>query len=623
MPPALDRAASRPTTGTNSASSSPRPSRKPTSCCARSCSSGSRPRPRPRDRRARAHPAAQGRPLRRAAACAASSSSDAAAAADDRRRLPLGIRRAIVELKAEYPPFGLREIAAHLPAPLRPPGQPPHRRAGAGHRAAAAPPAAALPALPRDRRSGRAPARRSSTLYLEGLERQGDRRLPGDLPAHGLRDAAALGRRRAGRGWPTARRAPHHPARKVDLKAMAAIRRLQANPELGEFRIHAALAQQGIHLCPRTCGRILALHRALGAPQPAAAMPARAAADAVRRPAAAPVLVGRRPLHRGPPARHRQAGLRHLDPGELQPGAAGQRDLAAPGPDRLPDRAAGGGRGPRRAGGPRQRRRRHLQGQAARRRSTPRSASARSRSTPGRPGRTTSRPTSTSCAAWPTTTTPGPRPGPSCRPSTTASSTTTTTSRTSPTATGPTGGQPGAVLGWVQGAGATRPTSTGSSACATRRLNAGGSVRFRHWRLYGERGLAGERAAVWVWDETLTIEYATETLAQYRVAFEPTGAGSARSASPGSSRPATPRPSRSCRRWRRSSGTRRSGWRPTGRAARGRHRQRKRGSLRRDTTRLAGVAGPRRPSQCLLAGIIDRHLTPLPPRRIIPDDRFT
>ena len=45
-------------------------------------------------------------------------------------------------------------------------------------------------------------------------------------------------------------------------------------------------------------------------------------------------------------------------------------------------------------------------------------------------------------------------------------------------------------------------------------------MRFRHWRLYGERGLAGERAAVWVTGETLTIEYATETLAQYRVALE-------------------------------------------------------------------------------------------------------
>lgn len=50
---------------------------------------------------------------------------------------------------------------------------------------------------------------------------------------------------------------------KVDLKAMDAVRRLQQNPNLGEFRIHAALAQVGIHLSPRTCGRILATNRRL------------------------------------------------------------------------------------------------------------------------------------------------------------------------------------------------------------------------------------------------------------------------------------------------------------------------------------------------------------------------
>jgi transposase len=50
---------------------------------------------------------------------------------------------------------------------------------------------------------------------------------------------------------------------KVDLKAIDAVRRLQKNPELGEFRVHAALAQVGIHLSPRTCGRILALNRRL------------------------------------------------------------------------------------------------------------------------------------------------------------------------------------------------------------------------------------------------------------------------------------------------------------------------------------------------------------------------
>jgi putative transposase len=51
--------------------------------------------------------------------------------------------------------------------------------------------------------------------------------------------------------------------RKVTLKAIEAVRRLQKNPNLGEFRIHAALAQIGIHLSPRTCGRILALNREL------------------------------------------------------------------------------------------------------------------------------------------------------------------------------------------------------------------------------------------------------------------------------------------------------------------------------------------------------------------------
>jgi putative transposase len=50
---------------------------------------------------------------------------------------------------------------------------------------------------------------------------------------------------------------------KVDLKAIDAVRRLQKNPNLGEFRVHAALAQIGIHLSPRTCGRILALNRRL------------------------------------------------------------------------------------------------------------------------------------------------------------------------------------------------------------------------------------------------------------------------------------------------------------------------------------------------------------------------
>jgi transposase len=64
-------------------------------------------------------------------------------------------------------------------------------------------------------------------------------------------------------GMPDKSRAPHRPATKVTLRAMATVKELQENPLLGEFRIHAALKRLGIFLSPRTCGRILALNRKL------------------------------------------------------------------------------------------------------------------------------------------------------------------------------------------------------------------------------------------------------------------------------------------------------------------------------------------------------------------------
>jgi len=48
-----------------------------------------------------------------------------------------------------------------------------------------------------------------------------------------------------------------------------------------------------------------------------------------------------------------------------------------------------------------------------------------------------------------------------------------------------------------------------------------GYVRFRHWRIYGERGLAKEHAAVRLYGETLTIEFADEPLVQYKVRYQP------------------------------------------------------------------------------------------------------
>jgi putative transposase len=56
---------------------------------------------------------------------------------------------------------------------------------------------------------------------------------------------------------------PREGVRKVDLWAMNEVRKLQENPELGEFRVSAALEQLDIYLSPRTCGRILAVNRKL------------------------------------------------------------------------------------------------------------------------------------------------------------------------------------------------------------------------------------------------------------------------------------------------------------------------------------------------------------------------
>src|SRR6266487_381176 len=58
--------------------------------------------------------------------------------------------------------------------------------------------------------------------------------------------------------------APHHPARKVTIHEINEVRKLAAeSPELGAYRVRAALEQIGIHLSQATCGRLLALHRNL------------------------------------------------------------------------------------------------------------------------------------------------------------------------------------------------------------------------------------------------------------------------------------------------------------------------------------------------------------------------
>lgn len=63
--------------------------------------------------------------------------------------------------------------------------------------------------------------------------------------------------------------APRNPIRKVDLRAITEVASLQKNPYIGAFRVHAALEEIGIHISPRTCGRIMAHNRELyGLPKP-------------------------------------------------------------------------------------------------------------------------------------------------------------------------------------------------------------------------------------------------------------------------------------------------------------------------------------------------------------------
>jgi putative transposase len=57
-----------------------------------------------------------------------------------------------------------------------------------------------------------------------------------------------------------------------------------------------------------------------------------------------------------------------------------------------------------------------------------------------------------------------------------------------------------------------------------RTLDSLGYARFRHWRLYGEEALAGREAALWLEPETLTMEYAGEALSRYEVRRSPDGA---------------------------------------------------------------------------------------------------
>jgi putative transposase len=179
----------------------------------------------------------------------------------DRRMLPPPLRQLIVDLKTEYPTFRLGEIAqiCYVSSGRRPS---PHT-------------------IQQILATGPKPSsiRRRYTRYHQ-LTDPAERRLAIiRLHAEGWSVTCIAGylamsrqtvyltlRRWIGEGVPGLEDkppVPKHPARKTDLRTINEVRRLQENPELGEFRIHARLKQLRIKLSPRTCGRILVLNRAL------------------------------------------------------------------------------------------------------------------------------------------------------------------------------------------------------------------------------------------------------------------------------------------------------------------------------------------------------------------------
>ena len=185
------------------------------------------------------------------------------------RTLPAQIQRAILILKAEHPAFHdheiaticgvqfgrrpshntVRRIVAEDPLPLLVGRRfPPYHHAAQGG-----------PADPATRRHailtlhGEGWSVTSIAAYLHAAQRAPAR--------HTIHDTL---KRWIAEGLPGMGDKSHartDGVRKVDLPAIAAIRRLQENPELGAFRMHAALKQMGIDLSPSTCGRIMARNR--------------------------------------------------------------------------------------------------------------------------------------------------------------------------------------------------------------------------------------------------------------------------------------------------------------------------------------------------------------------------
>jgi len=176
-----------------------------------------------------------------------------------RRVLPPAIRRKIVDLKAEHPPLNLEEIANVCGVLF---GRRPD-----GHTVKAVLEESAIPRklVRRFEPYHEADDVRESREAVVTLHREGwsDKSIARYLKVE--RSTVYRVRRRfeeeGEEGLEDRPGGRPRGVAKVDLRAMNEVRKMQENPELGEFRVHAALERMGIRLSPRTVGRILKANR--------------------------------------------------------------------------------------------------------------------------------------------------------------------------------------------------------------------------------------------------------------------------------------------------------------------------------------------------------------------------
>ena len=178
----------------------------------------------------------------------------------DQRTLPPPMRQAIVDVHAAYPPLSLREIATICYARF---GRRPSPRTIKLILADGPKPSINA----RHTRYADIPdpvQRRKAILELH-FEGWNKKSIAGYLDVSRTTVHKVLRRwaEEQFAGLPDKASAPKSPRRKVTLRAVQEIKKLAENPELGAYRVSAALEQIGIKLSRATCGRVLAMNRDL------------------------------------------------------------------------------------------------------------------------------------------------------------------------------------------------------------------------------------------------------------------------------------------------------------------------------------------------------------------------